>query len=114
VVIASLVAGGLLLIPQAFVTNAWQLVGLRFLMGLALAGLLPSVTSIIRLSVPDAIAGSVLGVSTSAQFAGQVAGPLVGGFVGGRFGMEWVFLITSAGLIAGALVNLRVLHARGG
>lgn len=114
VVIASLIAGGLLLIPQAFVTNAWQLVGLRFLMGLALAGLLPSVTSIIRLSVPDAIAGSVLGVSTSAQFAGQVAGPLVGGFVGGRFGMEWVFLITSAGLIAGALVNLRVLHARGG
>ncbi|MGC4189984.1 MAG: MFS transporter [Thermomicrobiales bacterium] len=110
VVIGSLVAGSLLLIPQAFVTNEWQLVGLRFVMGLTLAGLLPSVTSMLRLSVPDAMAGSVLGVSTSAQFAGQVAGPLVGGFVGGHFGMEWVFLITSGCLMLGAIVNLAVLR----
>lgn len=110
VVIASLVAGGLLLIPQAFVTSEWQLVALRFVMGLALAGLLPSVTSVLRLGVPDAMAGSVLGVSTSAQFAGQVAGPLVGGFVGGHFGMEWVFLATSGCLLLGAMVNLSVLR----
>lgn len=110
VVIGSLVAGALLLIPQAFVTSEWQLVGLRFVMGLALAGLLPSVTSVLRLSVPDAMAGSILGFATSAQFAGQVAGPLVGGFVGGHFGMEWVFLITSACLLLGAIVNLGVLR----
>ncbi|MGB3329619.1 MAG: MFS transporter [Thermomicrobiales bacterium] len=110
VVIGSLVAGGLLLIPQAFVTNQWQLIGLRFVMGLALAGLLPSVTSVLRLSVPDAMAGSVLGFSTSAQFAGQVTGPVVGGFVGGHFGMEWVFFITAGCLLLGAIVNLGVLR----
>jgi MFS family permease len=42
----------LLLIPQAFVTAGWQLVGLRFLMGLALGGLLPCVASLIRHNVP--------------------------------------------------------------
>lgn len=41
VIILALTVAGLLLIPQAFVTAGWQLVALRFLMGLALGGLLP-------------------------------------------------------------------------
>ena len=107
VVMGGLAIGSLLLIPQAFVTNEWQLIGLRFLMGVALAGLLPSITSVIRLNVPNAIVGLMLGYATSAQFAGQVAGPLVGGFVGGHLGMEWVFLGTSVLMMFGALVNWR-------
>jgi MFS family permease len=103
VLVGALAASALLLIPQAFVTAGWQLVGLRFLMGLALGGLLPCVTSIIRHNVPDGIAGRVLGYSTSSQYAGQVAGPLLGGFVGGHIGMRAVFLGTSVLMGAGAL-----------
>ncbi|MCB8829215.1 MFS transporter, partial [Escherichia coli] len=33
VIIAALAVSALLLIPQAFVTEGWQLIGLRFLMG---------------------------------------------------------------------------------
>ena len=95
VLVGALAAAALLLIPQALVTTGWQLVGLRFLMGLALGGLLPCITSIIRHNVPDGIVGRVLGYSTSAQYAGQVAGPLLGGFVGGHIGMRAVFLGTS-------------------
>jgi MFS transporter, DHA1 family, multidrug resistance protein len=103
VMIGALVVSALLLIPQAFVTTGWQLVALRFLMGLALGGLLPCVTSIIRHNVPDGIVGRVLGYSTSSQYAGQVVGPLLGGFVGGHIGMRAVFLGTSLLMGLGAV-----------
>jgi MFS family permease len=103
VIVGALAVSALLLIPQAFVTAGWQLVGLRFLMGLALGGLLPCVTSIIRHNVPEEISGRVLGYSVSSQYAGQVAGPLLGGFVGGHIGMRAVFLGTSVLMGLGAI-----------
>ncbi|HWK65091.1 MAG TPA: multidrug efflux MFS transporter [Rhizobiaceae bacterium] len=103
VIVGALAISALLLIPQAFVTQGWQLIVLRFLMGLALGGLLPSVTSVIRHNVPDHAAGGILGYSTSAQYAGQVAGPLLGGFVGGHIGMQAVFLGTSVLMGLGAI-----------
>ncbi len=114
VIVGALAVAALLLIPQAFVTAGWQLVALRFLMGLALGGLLPCVTSVIRHNVPDGVGGNVLGMSISAQYAGQVAGPLLGGFIGGHFGMPAVFLGTAALLAAGAVANgvLRARHQR--
>ena len=103
VIIGCLLAAAVLLIPQAFVTTGWQLIGLRFLMGLALGGLLPCVAAVIRHSVPEGTAGGILGYSTSSQYVGQVAGPLAGGFVGGHFGMRAVFLGTSVLMGAAAL-----------
>jgi MFS family permease len=102
VIIAGLSVCAALLIPQAFVTAGWQLIALRFLMGLSLGGLLPCITSVLRHSVPDSIAGTILGYGTSANYAGQVAGPLLGGFVGGHFGMRAVFLGTCVLMAAGA------------
>lgn len=106
VVTCCLGAAALLLIPQALVTQPWQLVVLRFFMGLALGGLLPCIASIIRHSVPPAIAGRMLGYSTSSQYLGQVLGPLTGGFVGGHLGMRWVFLATCLLLATCTLVTL--------
>jgi MFS family permease len=105
VVTVALAVAALLLVPQAFVTESWQLVALRFLMGLALGGLLPSITSVIRHNVPDRVGGNVLGYSISAQYVGQVAGPVLGGFVGGHFGMPAVFLGTSVLMALGAAYN---------
>jgi MFS family permease len=102
VITAALAVAALLLIPQAFVTAAWQLIALRFLMGIALGGLLPCVTAVIRHNVPDAAAGGILGLSISSQYAGQVVGPVLGGFVGGHIGMRAVFLGTAVLLAAGA------------
>lgn len=111
VVTGALAVAALLLVPQAFVTESWQLIGLRFLMGLALGGLLPCITSVIRHNVPDGVGGNVLGLSISAQYVGQVAGPLLGGFVGGHFGMRAVFLITALLMALGAIYNWLVRAA---
>jgi MFS family permease len=111
VVTGALVCSALLLIPQAFVNASWQLIGLRFLMGIALGGLLPCITSVIRHNVPVATAGLALGYSTSSQFAGQVVGPLLGGFVGGHIGMRAVFLGTAVLLAGAATYNWLVSEA---
>jgi MFS family permease len=103
VIVCCLAVCAALLIPQAFVTAGWQLVGLRFLMGLSLGGLLPCVATVIRHNVPERTAGGILGLSTSSQYVGQVVGPLAGGFVGGHFGMRAVFLATSVLMAAGAV-----------
>ena len=105
VVVLGLLAAAVLLVPQAMVTSPWQLLVLRFLMGLSLAGLLPAITTLIRHNVPDRIAGQMLGYSQSAQFAGQVAGPLMGGFLGAHVGVRSVFLVTSALMLCGAGVT---------
>jgi MFS family permease len=112
VIIACLAVAALLLIPQAFVVSGWQLIALRFLMGLALGGLLPCIASVIRHNVPEAIAGGILGYSVSSQYPGQVVGPLVGGFVGGHIGMRAVFIGTSFLMAAGAIANFIVLKGR--
>lgn len=102
VIVGALAVSALLLIPQAFVTDAWQLIVLRFLMGLALGGLLPCITSVIRHNVPGRVTGTILGYATSSQYVGQVVGPLLGGFVGGHIGMPAVFLGTSVLMAGGA------------
>jgi MFS family permease len=105
VIVLCLVAAGIVLVPQAFVTSRWQLLFLRFLMGVALSGLLPAIAATIRHNTPDGASGTILGYNTSAQYAGQVIGPVVGGFIGGRFGMQSVFLATAAIMLAGAAWN---------
>ena len=111
VIIYCLFAASILMLPQAFVSAWWQLAVLRFLMGMALAGLLPSVAKVIRRSVPEHALGKVLGYSQSAQYAGQVLGPLAGGALGGMVGMPAVFFLTSGLLLCGVAVNKWALHA---
>ncbi len=112
VIVVCLAVSAALLIPQAFVTNGSQLIFLRFLMGLALGGLLPCIASVIRHNVPETIAGGILGYSVSAQYVGQVIGPLGGGFVGGHIGMRAVFLGTCVLMAAGAIGNFIVEKSR--
>ncbi|HEY1720136.1 MAG TPA: MFS transporter [Magnetospirillaceae bacterium] len=112
IVILCLAVSAVLLIPQAFVTSGWQLIVLRFLMGLALGGLLPCITSVIRHNVPEAMTGAILGYSVSSQFVGQVVGPLAGGFVGGHIGMRAVFFGTCILMAIGAIGNFVVVRNR--
>jgi len=98
-----LVACAVLLVPQGFVTAAWQLVALRFLMGIAMAGLQPSLTALLRQAVPTEIAGGVLAWGVTTQYLGQVAGPLFGAWVDGYAGMRPVFWATAVLMVLGVL-----------
>ncbi|WP_206997943.1 MFS transporter [Trinickia mobilis] len=105
VIIGCLVATGLVMIPQAFVTEWWQLAALRGLMGMTLAGLLPSIAKLVRHAVHERESGKMLGYLQSSQYAGQVIGPLIGGAIGVHFGMRYVFFVTGALLIGCAVLD---------
>lgn len=111
VIVGSLTTAALLALLQAQVSDLWQLVVLRFLMGVALGGLLPSVTAAVRALVPQQRIGRVLGLGVSAQYAGQVLGPLAGGLVAAHASPISVFTMTAVVLAVVALLS--VVVARG-
>jgi MFS family permease len=102
VILVALIAAGLLFIPQAFVQNPWQLMGLRFLLGLAAGGLIPSVNILVKKITPDALTGRVFGLNMSAGYLGTFAGSVLGGQVAAWFGIRDVFFVTSVLLLINA------------
>ncbi|WP_246793155.1 MFS transporter [Burkholderia perseverans] len=105
VIVGCLLVTGVMLLPQAFVTQWWQLALLRGLMGMSIAGLLPSIAKLVRHAVDEHRSGSVLGYLQSAQFSGQVIGPLIGGQIGAHVGLHAVFFVTSALLVLCAAMD---------
>ncbi|MCL6627327.1 multidrug efflux MFS transporter [Alicyclobacillus shizuokensis] len=102
VLVTCLAASAVVFVPQAFVQNAWELLVLRFVLGLFMAGLLPSVNSLVRRLVPDDIAGRMFGYNQSAQYLGNLCGPLLGGQLAAAFGISDVFFVTAALLFINA------------
>jgi DHA1 family multidrug resistance protein-like MFS transporter len=100
VIVGCLVLTGLVMIPQAFVSEWWQLAGLRALMGMTLAGLLPSIAKLARHAVDESRTGQMLGYLQSAQFSGQVMGPIIGGQIAVYLGVHSVFFVTGSLLVA--------------
>lgn len=99
VILVSLLFSGLIFIPQAFVNNPWELMGLRFLLGLAAGGLIPSVNILMKKITPPELTGRVFGFNMSAGYLGVFAGSVLGGQVAAAFGMRYVFIITSGLLL---------------
>ena len=103
VIFTALVIAGIVYIPQAFVKNPWQLMGLRFLLGLTLGGLNPSVNTLIKKITPDSLTGRVFGFSMAAGYLGVFGGSVLGGQVAARLGIRYVFFTTSALLLLNAV-----------
>jgi MFS family permease len=112
VIIGCLLATGVVMLPQALVSHWWQLALLRVLMGMTIAGLLPSIAKLVRHSVNEGQIGKTLGYLQSSQFAGQVIGPLIGGQIGARIGLHEVFFVTGSLLMLCAALN-QWTHLRG-
>lgn len=102
VLTACLLLAGLVSIPQGLVTAPWQLALLRFLHGIAIAGLMPSVNSLIRqLTSPDCL-GQIYGFNQSAQFIGMFSGAFFGGHLAAVFGIRQMFFAVALLLLIDA------------
>lgn len=106
IMIFLLFMAGIVYFPGAFVTNIWQLVVLRFLLGISIGGLVPVRIAYIRQEAPLSMQGEVLGYNTSLRFLGNIIGPALGGVVSGFYGFTGVFFVTSALLILGGIIML--------
>lgn len=103
IILACTIGAGIIFIPQAFVKDTWQLMGLRFLLGIASAGLNPSVNIVLKKITPASLTGRVFGFNMSAGYLGAFGGAVLGGQVAGNLGMKYVFFITSALLLINAV-----------
>ncbi|SEH48356.1 Predicted arabinose efflux permease, MFS family [Halobacillus karajensis] len=110
ILVILLFMAGVVYLPAAFVTNIWQLVALRFLLGVSIGGIIPVRTAYIRQEAPVAMQGEVLGYNTSIRFLGNIIGPSMGGMIAGFYGFSMVFFVTSGLLIiSGMLMFLTML-----
>lgn len=106
ILIVLLFAAGIVYLPGAFVTNIWQLVVLRFLLGAAIGGIIPLRIAYIRQEAPLAMQGEVLGYNTSLRFLGNVIGPALGGLIAAARGFSAVFFVTSGLLVLSGIIML--------
>lgn len=106
ILIILLFAAGIVYLPGAFVTNIWQLVALRFLLGVSIGGIVPLRIAYIRQEAPLSMQGEVLGYNTSLRFLGNVIGPALGGLLAAAFGFSSVFFVTSGLLILCGVIML--------
>ncbi|GHP13141.1 MFS transporter [Lentilactobacillus fungorum] len=93
-------------IPMAFVTNVWQLIALRFVIGVANASMLPAVQTILAKNTPPQVTGRVFSWNQSFQAMGNVAGPMIGSFVSSAFDYAGVFISTALLVV----INLTLVY----
>ncbi|CAH0417639.1 MFS transporter [Periweissella ghanensis] len=105
-----ILVGGLILailsfVPMIFVSSPWSLASWRFVLGMANAGLLPAVQTILTLDVPRESFGRIFSYNQGFQSIGGVVGPLLGAGISGALGYAFVFVATAL-LLA---VNLGII-----
>ncbi|WP_108669141.1 MFS transporter [Peribacillus acanthi] len=96
--------------PGAFVISIWQLVVIRFALGIAIGGIIPVRIAYIRQEAPIAMQGEVLGYNTSLRFLGNVIGPMMGGMISAYYGFSAVFIVTSTLLLVAGILLYVSMH----
>jgi DHA1 family multidrug resistance protein-like MFS transporter len=79
------------LIPQVFVTEAWQLIVLQALTGVASGGLLSAPSALLARHTEPGLEGAVYGLDNSVVSAGRTVSPLLGGAIAAWFGYRAAF-----------------------
>ena len=95
VLLGSVLAAALCILPQGFAPDYRWFVAERFLGGIFLAGIIPTVNALIGKSVTEADRGRTYGVMSSATFFGAFIGPLSGGTLGALLGFRSVFIASA-------------------
>nr|WP_306298918.1 MFS transporter [Bacillus sp. OV166] len=110
ILVILLFLAGIVYLPGAAVSSLWQLVIIRFALGVTIGGIIPVRIAYIRQEAPIAMQGEVLGYNTSLRFLGNIVGPMLGGFVSGYYGFSAVFIITSSLLIISGFILFVSMH----
>lgn len=106
VVVLSAIAAGILYFPQSAVTNGWQLLVLQALVGVALGGVIPTISALLAQYTEMGEEGAVYGMDNSINAAGRAVAPMIGSGVALWFGLRATFVAT------GFLFLLMGIYAR--
>jgi len=109
VLLGSMAGSALLFLPQALVSSVWQLMVIRFALGIFIGGLVPSVNALLHKHAPIGKEGRVFSYNASMSALGSAGGPVLGGALSGLLGIRGLFLLTSGLLLANVVWVLRML-----
>ncbi|MDF2670146.1 MAG: multidrug transporter [Paenibacillus sp.] len=112
ILLFSLIGAALIFIPQALVLNIWQLFAVRFMLGIFMGGLLPSVNALIRKFTPDGMESRAYSFNSSFLSLGNMIGPVAGGALSTYIGIRGIFYIASALLVLNAVWVYQTLVRR--
>lgn len=106
---------GLITVAMGFTTSMPVFCGLRFLLGVAEAGLYPGAIYYMTLWFPQSYRARVLGIFTLGSALANMLGSLVGGWllslsgIGGLAGWQWVFIATGLPAVIVGILVFRLL-----
>ena len=104
IVIACAASAALLYVLQGLSQLGWQLLAMQALVGVALGGIVPSISALLAKFTPQGEAGAVYGLDNSITSGGRAIAPLLGSAVAVVFSLRATFLATAlAFLITAAL-----------
>ncbi len=90
-----LISAIICLILTSMVQNVWQLVALRFILGISDAALIPSIQVLTVQNVPNSIFGRIFSYNQSAQAFGNVLGPFMAAWIATISGYKSIFLFSA-------------------
>jgi DHA1 family multidrug resistance protein-like MFS transporter len=94
VITVSLFACTLLYLPQGLVAEGWHLLIFQVLVGVALGGIIPTISALLAQFIRSGEEGSAYGLDNSINAGGRSIAPLLGGAVAVWFGMRATFTVT--------------------
>ena len=103
VLVISLVYVGILNIPQAYVTDVYQLALIRFLQGFGLGGMLPALNTYLSSKTPREFTGQVFSYNQSCLFFGYFLGSVGGASLMAWLGFTTLFWVSGGLFIISAL-----------
>jgi DHA1 family multidrug resistance protein-like MFS transporter len=90
----SAVSAGLLYLPQSIVKEAWQLLVLSILVGVAMGGVLPLISALLASYSKVGGEGSVYGIDNAVRASARAVAPLIVSGVLLAFGIRVTFILT--------------------
>lgn len=103
VLVVSLIYVGLFNIPQAYVTDVYQLALIRFLQGFGLGGMLPALNTYLSSKTPREFTGQVFSDNQSSLFLGYFLGAVGGASLMAWLGFTTLFWVSGGLFIISAL-----------
>lgn len=103
VLVVSLIYVGILNIPQAYVSDVYQLAIIRFLQGFGLSGMLPALNTYLSSKTPREFTGQVFSYNQSCLFFGYFLGSVGGASLMAWLGFTTLFWVSGGLFIISAL-----------
>ena len=103
VLVVSLIYVGILNIPQAYVSDVYQLAIIRFLQGFGLGGMLPALNTYLSSKMPREFTGQVFSYNQSCLFFGYFLGSVGGASLMAWLGFTTLFWVSGGLFIISAL-----------